>query len=306
MEEESSEDMKNSSEKIAQFLVPSSKTEQGPNHQIETNISTAGKKSFVIEMTDRPIEDTLKLKFEKAWSDFVQFLGHGEKPSVQEYQTYFDQLKSNKNSKPVAVWTVFNRLQQCHHRYYKEDLRNIPELMELSKKLRNPDPVEQCYFQQSQIDQFLLLNFPENDLKYWLCRKAFAIISMFGALNCQSVKKIKMQDLTFHQQNGIYVKVSDCKQILVPNSNIPNSNLSYSEILKNYHETVIQDTKQTKGPLFRHFFKSSRRFTRISMGIAVFQKISSEVALSLGLGEPDRFGENSFNIQIPVQDFIQN
>ena len=81
-----------------------------------------------------------------------------------------------------------------------------------------------------------------------------------------------MQDLSTPDRNGILVKIEE-KQFLVPSKAIGQCNtISYSGLLNKYNETVIQDTKQTKGPLFRHFFKSSKRFTRIPMGIAVMKK----------------------------------
>ena len=125
-------------------------------------------------------------------------------------------------------------------------------------------------------------------------RKAFVIVSHFGKLNIGSIKKLKMQDLNTPDRNGILVKIED-KQFLVPSKAIGQCNtISYSGLLNKYNEIVIQDTKQTKGPLFRHFFKSSKRFTRIPMGIAVMKKIRCEVAQSLGLINSDDYCEGCF------------
>ena len=259
--------------------------------QDKTNIT---KRSFVVEMKDKHEKDTLKMKFEKAWNEFIQYLNHQQKPETKDYLNYFQHLKTGK-CKPIALWTTFNRLQQFNHQIYKEDLRSVPELLELSKKLKNPEPLELYYYQPGQIQQFLLLSSNQYQDNYWLCRKAFVTVAHFGRLDCESVKKLKLQDLVIDNINGIFMK-TDEKQFLVPKKLISNTNtsLTYAGILSKYRDVVIQDTKQTKGPLFRHFFKASRKFTRIPLGVAVMQKIRCEVAQSLGLTDSDKYCEACF------------
>ena len=284
--------------KVAQLLANSSAKNLSKSNIISP--TTITKRSFVVEMKEKHEKDTLKMKFEKAWNEFLQYLNHEQKPGTQDYLNYFQYLKTGK-CKPVALWTTFNRLQQFHHQIYKEDLRSVPELLELSKKLKNPEPQELYYFDLGQIQKFLLIsNSQYQDNNYWLCRKAFVVVAHFGQLDCESIKKLKLQDLiTDNSTNGIFVK-TDSKQFLVPRKPISSStSLSYAGILLKYKDVVIQDTKQTKGPLFRHFFKASRKFTRIPLGVAVMQKIRCEVAQSLGLADSDKFCEACFWPQEP-------
>ena len=161
--------------------------------------TTTTKRSFVVEMKEKHEKDTLKMKFEKAWNEFIQYLNHQQKPETQDYLNYFQYLKTGK-CKPIALWTTFNRLQQFHHQIYKEDLRSVPELLELSKKLKNPEPQELYYFHFGQIQQFLVLSNNQYQDNYWLCRKAFVVVAHFGQLDCESIKKLKLQDL-FNPKN---------------------------------------------------------------------------------------------------------
>ena len=153
--------VKTSSEKMAQILTQSSTKISNLSTKIEEEMTLDGARdppnAFIVKMSDKHEKDTLKAKFEKAWNDFIIFINHDQKPQILDYVKYFQHLQYSKKYKPVVLWTLFNRLQQSHHSYYKEDIRAIPELCEMSKKLKNPDiPQEYKNFHQNQIEQFLL------------------------------------------------------------------------------------------------------------------------------------------------------
>lgn len=154
------------------------------NYQKEKSLGKNQRSFVVLPNGERKVEvNGLHAKFLKAWKDFTDFLRHNEKPEKSDYLNYFAHLKSVKGSKGQFLWTTFNRLQQMHHKYYKENLRAMPELQELSKTFRHAesDILSSKSFELSDIYALLLDQSLDLD-KYWLSRKAFVVVSHFGRL----------------------------------------------------------------------------------------------------------------------------
>lgn len=119
---------------------------------------------------------------------------------------------------------------------------------------------------------------------------------MYVFYRCADLKKLRLQDL-INADEGIRVKPENSTEFLVPKKPIGNSaDTSYSSLLAKYYDTVVVDTKQTRGALFRHFFKPSSNYTRIPMGVAVMHQIRQEVASFLGKLDPHEYHEDCFHV----------
>ena len=86
--------------KVAQLLANSSAKNVSNIQQDKTNIT---KRSFVVEMKDKHEKDTLKMKFEKAWNEFIQYLNHQQKPETKDYLNYFQHLKKRNGETPENI-----------------------------------------------------------------------------------------------------------------------------------------------------------------------------------------------------------
>jgi hypothetical protein len=151
----------------------------------ETKESLKGgstKRAFVVEM-DLKSHDGVMTKFDKCWKEFQEFIQHEHQPTVQDYVGYFKHVKIVKKSKGSVLWTTFNRLHQVHHAKFKQDLRKIPELLELSQSFRKSTGFEDNGRRMSpdEIHRFLLDSSLDGD-HYWLARKAFVVVAHFGNL----------------------------------------------------------------------------------------------------------------------------
>ena len=79
-----------------------------------------------------------------------------------------------------------------------------------------------------------------------------------------------MQDLqTSTSSSDIYVQTTNGKvQIL---------NQEFTSIVTKYYETVINDSKQPMGPLFRHYHQKSDIFTKTPLGTKPILDIKNEI-----------------------------
>ena len=115
-----------------------------------------------------------------------------------------------------------------------------------------------------ELKRFVGLNV--ND-KFWLLRKAISIIAYFTQLSYKSLKNLKMQDL--QTSSDIYVQTLTGK--------VQISNPEFTSIVTKYYETVINDSKQPMGPLFRHYHQKSDIFTKTPLGTKPILDIKNEI-----------------------------
>merc|ERR1712062_332647 len=227
-------------------------------------------KSYVIDLPDHSKKkDSMQLKFEKCWKDFVQFLGTDKKPFPSDYLKYLNHLKAMGKG-GFVLWTTFHRLRQVHQDKFKENIRDNPELLALIKTFKvhqDANLWEPKHFTMEELKRFVGLTV--ND-KVWLLRKAISIIAYFTQLSYKALKNLKMQDLqTSTSSSDIYVQTLTGK--------VQISNSEFTSIVTKYYETVINDSKQPMGPLFRHYHQKSDIFTKTPLGTKPILDIKNEI-----------------------------
>ena len=83
-----------------------------------------------------------------------------------------------------------------------------------------------------------------------------------------------MQDLQFVNHQGIYVKAENEQKL------IPGNHMVFVNIVTNYYNTVISDSKQPTGPLFRHYHKKSNIFTKTPLGLKPILNIKQDLQIT--------------------------
>ena len=231
-------------------------------------VETRPQKSYVIDLPDQnKRKDSMQLKFEKCWQEFILFLGTDRKPIPSDYLKYLNHLKS-KGKGGFVLWTTFHRLRQVHQDKFKENIRDNPDLLALIKTFKvhqDPNVWEPKHFSLEELKNFISLNV--ND-KFWLLRKAISIIAYFTQFSYKSLKNLKMQDLHI-STSDIYVQTLSGK--------VQISNPEFISIVTKYYETVINDSKQPMGPLFRHYHHKSDIFTKTPLGTKPILDIKNEI-----------------------------
>ena len=83
------------------------------------------------------LSDKSRKLYEKSWFEFSKFLSANndltQKPSVEDYLTYFDFLKNAKGLKGSTLWAVFSQLNHVHFKLFNERLNIYPRLIETLK-----------------------------------------------------------------------------------------------------------------------------------------------------------------------------
>ena len=83
------------------------------------------------------LSEKSKVTCERTWSEFSKFISLTDptyqKPSVEDYLTYFDFLKNAKNQKASTLWSVFGQLNHVHYRFYNEKLNTYSRISDTLK-----------------------------------------------------------------------------------------------------------------------------------------------------------------------------
>ena len=223
-------------------------------------------KSFVIDLPEhKSKKDSMQLKFEKCWKDFQQYLVIDSKPLPCDYLRYLNHLKSLGKG-GFVLWTTFHRLRQVHQDKFKENIRDDPELLAMIKTFKvhqDPNVWEPRDFTMEELNRFVF-NETLND-KFWLLRKTISLIAFYTKFSYKSLKNMKMQDVQIENSTTVYVQ-----KVLIANPD-------FASIISKYYETVINDSKQAMGPLFRHYHQKSDIYTKTPIGFKPILDIKSEL-----------------------------
>ena len=68
------------------------------------------------------LNDTLpresKEAYQKAWDEFLAFVGEKQKPEENDYLHYFDHLHTERKLKPSTLWCMYSKINSMHQREF--------------------------------------------------------------------------------------------------------------------------------------------------------------------------------------------
>ena len=81
---------------------------------------------------DEILKDTLpkpsKVAYNKAWNDFMKFVGkENTRPREEDYLHYFDQLNNEKKLKASTIWSTYSKLNAIHQMEFGESCKRTQE-----------------------------------------------------------------------------------------------------------------------------------------------------------------------------------
>lgn len=86
---------------------------------------------------DTIYSDTLPQKskdeYKNAWSVFLKFTDHEEKPTETDFVQYIDYLHTEKKYAASTVWKVYSMLNHMYQHNYSTKLQEFPKLTQLIK-----------------------------------------------------------------------------------------------------------------------------------------------------------------------------
>lgn len=248
-----------------------------------------------------------KARYEKSWTDFVEFLDTNSKtnsdsnsraniPTEEDYLSYFDYLHRIKEWKFSTIWSTFSKLNGTHSKLYGSRLQQWPRIQTLLKSYaHNYQRKKASAFTHEEILEFL--NSPL-DTAYWLLRKAAVSISYCGGLRGCELRSLNVADLELTNE-GVWITFNPGKargevvssKFLVPFSDQPDENMGIH--VRRYLDQ-LKKLQLLQGELLKTVADKNNTFLGRPMGKNTLAKIGVDVAQMLGLDEPNKYTGHTF------------
>ena len=228
----------------------------------------------------------------KAWTDFKDFCKE-EEPGEKQYISWFNHLRTQKKMASSTLWSVYSRLNYVHQSEFGVRLQQWPRITQLLKSYKGDPTKKAKVFTLFEIHAFLR---KELSSPFWILRKAVVAVALCGGLRGQETNTIQFKDVK-KTQEGFEITITRAKQrgenkqdlILVP-FNKSDPAICFGSKLSNYLDSVsrVLGPFQPDDKLFKGCH-SGIRFVNQPFGRNQLQKVGQDVAMELGLPDPEAY-----------------
>ena len=235
-------------------------------------------------------------RYNITWNNFIDWLGKSTKPTEHDFIKYFNQLSMIEKKAPTTITCYFSIINHHYQLKYNKSIYQWKRLRYLLKGVWNTKRRRRKSgtFSRKEIFKFLTLKETEN--RYYLVRKAFAIISLFGGLRSIEAKKLTFKDVTINEtEKSINVKFERAKQW---GKEFKTTTFSIFRQIGHpiFYNTIVDYIKTVESDLGTEtitsddlpFFlnpkgKNSRKFNTLGFGMGMIQALPKQICKNLNI-----------------------